>query len=115
MMTRVGRPVVASVWRNPSPIASTDTSTATTPAMPITTTSDVPIRYGMVLRLISVTCATWLSQDIGSPVATQRVHDAQAVHTQRGRQPDRERQRRRHARRPHPGRVLDEQRREATA
>src|SRR3989454_10771825 len=113
MMTRVARPVLASVWRNPSPIASTETRTPTTPAIPITITSDVPSRCGMVRRLISVTCTTWLSEVIGSPVPGQRIHDAQPVRAQRGRQADRQRQRRRHAGRPRPGDAAHEQRREA--
>ena len=54
MITRSGRPVLASVWRKPSDIASTDTSTPTTPAMPTTTTSEVPSRWGIVRRLIRV-------------------------------------------------------------
>jgi hypothetical protein len=35
-------------------MASTETSTPTTPAMPTTTTSDVPSRFGIVHRLTSV-------------------------------------------------------------
>ena len=54
MMTRSWRPVLARVWRKPSDIANTDTSTPTTPAMPITTTSDVPSRCGMVRRVMTV-------------------------------------------------------------
>ena len=54
MMTRWARPVLASVCRNPSDIASTDTRTPTTPAMPTTTTSEVPSRWGIVRRLIAV-------------------------------------------------------------
>jgi hypothetical protein len=57
MITRVGRPVLARVWRKPSAIASTDTSTPTTPAIPTTITSDVPSRFGMLRMLMSVTCA----------------------------------------------------------
>jgi len=54
MITRSPRPVLASVWRNPSDIASTDTSTPTTPAMPTTTTSDVPMRDGKLRRFMAV-------------------------------------------------------------
>src|SRR5438094_599463 len=92
MITRVGRPVLASVWRKPSPMARTETRTPTTPAMPTTTTSDVPSRLGMFRRLMSVTWTTWFSQDIAS-AARERVHDAQPVHAQRGRQPDGQRER----------------------
>jgi hypothetical protein len=56
MMTRAGRPVLASVCRKPSDMASTDTSTPTTPAMPTTTTSDVPSRLGIVRKFSSVIC-----------------------------------------------------------
>ena len=48
MITRSGRPVLASVWRKPSDIARTDTSTPTTPAIPTTTTSEVPSAAGTV-------------------------------------------------------------------
>src|SRR5206468_7920722 len=101
-ITRVGRPVLASVWRKPSPMARTETRTPTTPAMPTTTTSDVPSRLGMFRRLMSVTWTTWFSQDIAS-AARERVHDAQPMHAQRGRQPDGQRQRERDAGRPRPG------------
>jgi len=37
-------------------MASTDTSTPTTPAMPTTTTSDVPSRLGIVRKFSSVIC-----------------------------------------------------------
>src|SRR5882724_4182623 len=115
MITRVGRPVLASVWRKPSPIASTETRTPTTPAIPTTTTREVPRRRGTLRRLISVTWTTWFSQDIASPVARERVHDAQPVHAQRGRQPDGEGQRDRDGRRPGPGGRLHEQGRKAAA
>jgi hypothetical protein len=55
MMTRPGRPVLASVCRKPSAIASTDTRTPTTPAIPTTTTSEVPSRLGIVRKFSSVT------------------------------------------------------------
>ncbi len=61
MITRSPRPVLASVWRNPSDIASTDTSTPTTPAMPTTTTSDVPMREGRLRRFMRVMAAIWVS------------------------------------------------------
>ena len=61
MITRSPRPVLASVWRNPSDIASTDTSTPTTPAMPTTTTSDVPTREGRFRRFMRVMAAIWVS------------------------------------------------------
>ena len=63
-MTRSGRPVLASVWRKPSDIASTDTSTPTTPAIPTTTTSEVPSRAGSVRRLSRVISAIWWSERI---------------------------------------------------
>src|SRR6267142_5604681 len=115
MITRVGRPVLASVWRTPSPIARTETRTPTTPAMPTTTTSDVPRRLGTLRRLMSVMWTTWFSQDIASPVSRERVHDAQPVDPQRGRQPDGERQRERDDGRPGPGGRLHEEGREAAA
>src|SRR5438093_793518 len=68
-------------------MASTETSTPTTPATPITTTSDVPRRWGMDRRLTSVIWATWLSPDI-SAVPRQGVHDPEALRPQRRRQPD---------------------------
>src|SRR6266850_2984826 len=115
MITRVGRPVLASVCRKPSPMASTETRTPTTPAIPTTTTSEVPRRCGMFLRLMSVIWTTWFSQGIASPVSRERVHDAQAVHPQRRRQPDRDGQPERHGGGPEPGAGLHEEGREAPA
>ncbi len=54
MITRSPRPVLARVWRKPSDIASTDTSTPTTPAMPTITTSEVPTREGRLRRFMAV-------------------------------------------------------------
>src|SRR5262245_57340399 len=113
MITREGRPVLASVWRKPSDIASTETSTLTTPAMPTTTTSEVPSRRGTVCRLISVILATWFSLAIASPVPGQRVHDAQPAHPQRRGQADRQRQGHRERRCQQPRLAGDEQGREA--
>ena len=59
MITRSSRPVLASVWRNPSAIESTDTSTPATPAMPMMTTREVPRRWGRLRRLTRVICAIW--------------------------------------------------------
>ena len=44
----------SSAARNPSPIDSSETSTATTPPMPMTATSDVPMRAGRLRRFIAV-------------------------------------------------------------
>src|SRR5437762_12427415 len=115
MITRVGRPVLASVCRKPSPMASTETRTPTTPAIPTTTTSEVPRRCGMFLRLMSVIWTTWFSQGIASAVSRERVHDAHAVHPQRGRQPDGDGQRERHGGGPDPGAGLRDVRWEAPA
>src|SRR5262249_16416074 len=115
MITREGRPVLASVWRNPSDIASTDTSTPTTPAMPTTTTSELPSRRGTFCRLISVIGAAWFSHAMASPVSGQRVHDAQPAHPERRRQADGERQRAGEQGRQEPRLAGDEQRREAAA
>ena len=54
--------VLASVCRKPSDIASTETSTPTTPAMPTTTTSDVPTREGRLRRFMSVMAKIWVSE-----------------------------------------------------
>jgi hypothetical protein len=54
MITRSGRPVLAKVWRKPSDMASMATSTPATPAMPMTMTSEVPRRWGMVSKLMRV-------------------------------------------------------------
>jgi hypothetical protein len=72
MMTRPGRPVLASVCWKPSAIASTETSTPTTPAMPTTITSDVPRRCGRLRRLISVIWVIWCSalELIGRPASS---------------------------------------------
>ena len=64
MITRSSRPVLASVWRNPSAMESTDTSTPATPAMPMMTTRDVPRRWGRLRRLTRVICA----------ICSQRAH-----------------------------------------
>src|SRR5215831_1757056 len=90
MITRSGRPALASVWRNPSAIDSTETSTPTTPAMPIKMTIDVPRRWGRLFRLTSVIWTTWLSPDI-SAVPGQRVDDLEPPGSQGGRQADGER------------------------
>ena len=60
-MTRSGRPLSATVCRNPVAIASTETRTATTPAMPITMTLEEPARCGRVCSPIVVKAMSCLN------------------------------------------------------
>ena len=53
--TRAGEPASCIAALNPAAIDSTDTSTTTTPAMPMMATPDEPRRCGMVRRLRAVT------------------------------------------------------------
>ena len=50
--TRSSRPVPLSVFSRPADIDSSATITPTTPAMPITITSDAPRRWGTLRRFI---------------------------------------------------------------
>ena len=61
MMARSARPLSASVCLKPAPIASTDTNTATTPAMPMTMTLEAPSRCGRVCRLIEMAANSCLN------------------------------------------------------
>ena len=49
------------VARKPTTIASTDTNTATTPAMPTMMTDEVPSRWGRAFRFMPVTARVCLS------------------------------------------------------
>ena len=87
MMTRSGRPVLASVWRKPSAIASTETSTPTTPAMPIDHHQRGAEALRHVRRLISVIWTTWLSQaHQRCPASASTIRSRRARSA--GRQPD---------------------------
>jgi hypothetical protein len=55
MITRSSRPAFSIVLIMPVDMASTDVSTATTPAMPITMTNEVAARCGKLRRFIAVT------------------------------------------------------------
>ena len=57
-IARLGDPVPCTAALNPSLIDSTDTSTTTTPAMPMTATTDELNRCGIVRMLTSVTATT---------------------------------------------------------
>jgi hypothetical protein len=52
-MARSSRPVLEIVFMMPIDMDSTDNSTATTPAMPMTMTKDVPSRWGTLRRFIA--------------------------------------------------------------
>jgi hypothetical protein len=68
-IARSSRPVFWSASIIPVDIASTDTSTATTPAMPITITNEVLARCGRLRKFIEVTAPTCLKRFIQySPV-----------------------------------------------
>jgi len=56
-MARLSGPVFCSVLMNPVDIASTDINTATTPAMPMTTTDEVPTRCGRLRMFMADTAA----------------------------------------------------------
>ncbi len=92
-MARSARPVFEIVDSTPIAIASTDSTTATTPAMPITMTNDEPSRCGTLRRFIAeieVICPIALMrkpQRLG-----ERVDDGQTVRAQRRRQPAQQRQ-----------------------
>ncbi len=56
-MARFSGPVLCKVLINPVDMASTEISTATTPAIPMTTTEEVPIRCGRLRIFIADTAA----------------------------------------------------------
>src|SRR5512140_2844418 len=81
IMATSSRPDRFSAARNPSPIDNSETSTATTPPMPITATSEVPMRDGRLRRFIAVTLTNWLYADrrlMDASIPPQRFDDAQA-------------------------------------
>ena len=61
-IARLGEPASAIAAVKPEAIESTDTSTTTTPAMPMMATPEEPRRCGMVRRFSSVTATVWLNQ-----------------------------------------------------
>lgn len=54
---RLSVPVFCKVLMNPVDMASTDINTATTPAMPMTTTEEVPILCGRLRMFMADTAA----------------------------------------------------------
>src|SRR5215471_3085566 len=63
-MATSSEPASSSTARNPSLIEKMAISTATTPAMPTTATSAVPLRSPMLRRFIAVTEAACFNTDI---------------------------------------------------
>ena len=76
-IARSSRPVSEMVFMMPVAIASTDSSTPTTPAMPMTMTNEVPSRCGTLRRFIAEIDAICLSDAhvCISSAPRQRVDD----------------------------------------
>src|SRR5580658_720488 len=92
-IARSGRPAFLIVWLKPTAIARTETSTATTPAMPMTMTSEVPSRCGMLRRFIRVTVPIWRNRLIAlSSSSGQGIDQPQPLEAPSRRQGGRERQ-----------------------
>src|SRR5580692_10803725 len=98
-MTRSGRPLSAMVWRNPVAMASTETRTATTPAMPITITLEEPARCGRVCMPIEVKAMSCLNIVLRARLALlhESIDHVQAHRAQRRRGADQERKQYREA------------------
>ena len=76
-MAASGEPEAVMAFLNPTPIESTPTSTATTPAMPITAAATEPSRCGMLSKPNLLTEATCESQLMGPAIRESRKPKAE--------------------------------------
>src|ERR1700722_8944270 len=96
-IARSSRPVTCRVLTRPVDIASTEISTATTPAIPMMTTDDVPIRCGRLRIFIAETAAIWARAFMaGCSSDRKRVDDVQPLSAHRRRQATDDGQQHRH-------------------
>ena len=73
-ITLRGSPLAPNVASMPRDMANSAVNTPTTPAMPITITSDNPRRWGMLRRLIATTWKICLNMTDSSAVSDRRAH-----------------------------------------
>src|SRR5688572_3414096 len=78
-LTRSALPTAINELVKLPAIVNTDTSTATTAAMPTTTTTDGPTRCGMLRRLKLKTAVIWRNTCVSDSTARERVDDVQAL------------------------------------
>src|ERR1700733_7340067 len=87
-IARLSGPVFSSVLTRPVDMARTEISTATTPAIPMTTTDEGPIRWGRLRMFITDTAAISVRVLMaGSSSARKRIDDVESLGAQRRRQP----------------------------